>query len=100
MSVSVTPAAWADVRDIAAEWEVSNPGGAREFFDRVEATLTILEQFPRLYGRVRRVPRGREIRCAPIRRSMYLAVYEVTGDDARVFSVAHARRHEPWRSRL
>jgi plasmid stabilization system protein ParE len=100
MSVSVTPLAWADVRDIAVEWEIADPGGAREFFDRFEATLTILEQFPRLYGRVRRAPSGREIRCAPIRRTMYLAVYEVIDDEATIFSVAHARRHEPWRSRL
>src|SRR5205814_576547 len=63
MSASATPAAWADVRDIAAEWEASNPGGARDFFDRFEATPTILEQFPRLYGRVRRAPRPRDPVC-------------------------------------
>jgi hypothetical protein len=48
MSASATPEAWADVRNIANEWEANNPGGAQDFLDRFEATLGVLEQFPRL----------------------------------------------------
>ena len=100
MSASATAAAWVDVYEIADELDRLTPGIGFDFLDRFQATLTILEQFPQLYGRVRRAPRGREIRRARIGRSMYLATYEVRGNHATVFSVDHGRRLEPWRGRL
>jgi plasmid stabilization system protein ParE len=100
MSVSVTGLAWGDVNDIADYLDGQSAGVGGDFLDRFQATLTILEQFPRLYGRVARCPRGREIRCAPIGRTMYLVIYEVRADDASVFAIIHGRRRQHWRSRL
>jgi hypothetical protein len=100
MSASATAAAWVDVYEIADELDQLTPGSGADFLDRFQATMTVLEQFPRLYGTVRRAPRGREVRCARIGRAMYLAVYEVRGDHASVFAVVHGRRQDPWRARL
>jgi hypothetical protein len=100
MSVFVTDAAWIDVNKIADEWAKSSLAYGADFVERFEATLTFLESFPRFYGKVNRAPRGREIRCARIGKTMYLATYDVCGDDATVFCVWHARRRPPWRKRL
>ena len=89
-----------DAYRIAEELDDLSPGSGLDFLDRFDATLTVLEQFPRLYGRVSRGPRGREIRSARIGKSMYLAVYEMRGDHATIIEVRHARRRGHWRSRL
>jgi hypothetical protein len=100
MSASATDAAWADVHKIATEWDASSQAYGVDFLERFEATMTLLESFPRLYGKVNRAPRGRDIRCARIGKTMYLAVYEVRGEDAIVFCVSNARQKPPWRKRL
>jgi hypothetical protein len=100
MSVSVTLAAGLDVYKIADEWDLSARERGADFLERFAATLTILESFPRIHGKVNRAPRGREIRCARIAKTMYLAVYEVRESHATVFSVYHGRRRPPWRKRL
>jgi len=100
MSASLSPAARLDSLRIAEKLDELSPGSGAELLERLDATLTVLEQFPRLYGRVRRAPRGREIRCARIGKSMYLAIYEVRGDHATIFAVRHARQRGGWQSRL
>src|SRR5437763_8091106 len=100
MSASATAAAWVDVYNIAEELDDLSPGSGADFLDRFTATLTVLERFRRLYGRVPRAPRGREMRAARIGKSMYVAVYEVRGDHASIIEVRPGRRRGRWRSRL
>ena len=100
MSAYATAAAWFDVYAIAEKWDQGSCSFGVDFLDKFSAILTVLESFPRLYGRVKRAPRGREIRCARIGNTMYLAVYEVRDDHARVFSVYHAHQKYAWRRRL
>ena len=64
MSAYATAADWVDAYTIAEELDDLSPGSGADFLDRFTATLTVLERFPRLYGRVPRAPRSREIRVA------------------------------------
>jgi hypothetical protein len=100
MSASAAPAAWLDVYAVAEQLDDLSPGSGLDFLDRFAATLTVLEQFPRLYGRVRRAPRGREIRSARIGRSMYVAVFEVRGDHTTILAVVYGRQRGGWQTRL
>jgi hypothetical protein len=60
-----------------------------------------LATHPRIYGRVARAPRGREIRQTRVPRFHALITYEVTATEVIILSVTPARStRQPWRRRL
>lgn len=101
MNPRLLPEAADDVADIV-DWLDQQPLrlGTR-FRAALNTLVNQLCQQPRLYGRVSRVPRGREVRVAPMRRFNYVVHYEVTATEVVILSVVHARRRAAeWRSRL
>lgn len=56
---------------------------------------------PRLYALVRRPPRGREVREAPVPGFPFIVTYEVLAAELVILSITHGKaRRRPWRQRL
>ena len=101
MNPRALPGATADITDIV-DWLDQQPlrWGTR-FRAALNTLVNRLCQQPRMYGRVSRAPRGREVRVAPMRRFNYIVHYEVTAAEVVILSVVHARRRAAlWRHRL
>ncbi len=101
MNPRLLPGAADDIADIV-DWLDQQP---LQLGTRFRAALNTLVnrlcQQPRMYGRVRRAPRVREVRVAPMRRFSHVVHYEVTATEIVILSVVHARRRAaPWRHRL
>jgi plasmid stabilization system protein ParE len=101
MNPRLSPGAADDIAEIV-DWLDQQPLrlGTR-FRGAVNALVNRLCTQPRLYGRVNRAPRGREVRVARVRRFSYLVHYEVTATEVVILSVTHThRRSATWRQRL
>jgi plasmid stabilization system protein ParE len=96
----LTEAFW-DMIALADWYEDQTPGRGDQFTDATEAHAATLAAQPRLYGRVRRAPRGREIRQTLVPGFLVLMTYEVAATEITILSVTHARSvRQPWRRRL
>lgn len=101
MNVSLLGPARFDVIDIADWYDRQSPGLGRQFEMAVDDLVALLAVQPRVYGRVGRPPRGREVREGPVPNFPYVAVYEVRPAAVLVVSVTHAKaRRRPWLRRL
>jgi plasmid stabilization system protein ParE len=101
MNVRLLGAAWSDAFDVAEWYDQQSSGTGDRFLAAIDQLVDDLARHPRLYGRVNRPPRGREIRQAPVPGFQYLATYEIIGNEVVVLSVTHGRsRRQPWRQRL
>jgi plasmid stabilization system protein ParE len=86
--------------EVADALDQQTPGMGDRFLAAIDTLVANITAHPRMYGRVRRAPAGREIREALVPTFQYVAVYEVT-DEAVILSVTHARRsRRQWRPRL
>ncbi|MBX9582339.1 MAG: type II toxin-antitoxin system RelE/ParE family toxin [Gemmataceae bacterium] len=101
MSARLAPEALYDAIDAADWYEQQSPGLGTRFEAAVDALVLTLTAQPRLYPRVARAPRGREIREGPVPGFPFVAGYEVIGADVVVLSIDHARSiRRRWRRRL
>jgi plasmid stabilization system protein ParE len=101
VNVRLLGAALAEALEIADLYEQQTPGLGDRFLAALDALVANIMAHPRMYGRVRRAPAGREIREAMIRGFPFIVVYEVTPNEAVILSVTHARRaNRSWRQRL
>lgn len=90
-----------DVQFIAAWYNQRQPGLGDRFTDAVDEFAADRVTQPRLYGRVRRAPAGREVREGMLPGFMFRVAYEVTATEVVILSVVHARRRlAPWRHRM
>jgi plasmid stabilization system protein ParE len=102
VTARVTYPAELDIDDAAAWLESINPGSGQQFAAAAQQMVNRLCATPRLYERVRRSPRGREVRQGLIPGgSNFVMTYEVTATEIVVWSVGHARQwSQPWRRRM
>jgi plasmid stabilization system protein ParE len=101
VNVRLLGAALAEAIEAADWYDQQTPGLGVRFPAALDTLVAILTTHPRVYGRVRRAPAGREVREAMIPGFLYTAVYEVTATELVILSVTHARsRRRPWRGRL
>jgi len=90
-----------DVAELADWYDHFRPGLGTRFRTSVGRLVGTLGTHPRLFGRVRGAPRGREFRIAATRRFRAKVVYEVTATEVVILSVVHARSNRRlWRRRL
>lgn len=101
MNVRLLAPAQAELIDAADSYEQRAVGLGARFHDALDELVANLTVQPQMYGRVSRVPRGRDVRLAPVGVFEYVAVYEVTAAEVIILSVTHARSvRQPWRRRL
>jgi plasmid stabilization system protein ParE len=101
MNPRLLPQARDDVADIVDRLDQQPTRLGIQFRAALNALIARLLQFPRMYQEVSRLPRGREVREAYLRRFQYLVHYEVTVTEIVILSVTHAhRRSARWRRRL
>ena len=102
MTPLVTYQAELDIDEAAAWLESINPGTGQPFAAAAQQMVSRLCATPRVYDRVGRPPRGREVRQGLIPGgSNFVMTYEVTATQIVVWSVGHAKqRSQPWRRRM
>ncbi len=101
MTIYTDPRAADDIEAAAVWLDGINPGSGDLFYDAVDRTLATLLLNPRMYSRVSRPPRGREVRAAPVDGYQFTLTYELTTMQLVVWSVGHARaRSQGWRQRM
>jgi hypothetical protein len=101
MTFRIKPEARIDQSDLADWFEARRPGLGSQVAAALTDLYRTLTAQPRLYGRVNRAPRGREIRVGMPKRFSILVHYEVTATEVVILSVVHARSiRRPWRRRI
>lgn len=95
MNVRTLAAAQIDVIDIADAYDIAAPNSGTRFFDAVDDLIARLSAHPRMYGRVIRAPRGREVRVGRVTGYPYLAHDEVTATEVIILSVTRAEGAQP-----
>src|SRR5687768_12240790 len=101
MNFRFTPGCRLDLFDLQDWYDTQLPGLGARFATGFDNTLRRVLANPRLYGRVSRAPRNREVRVAPVHPFLALMTYELTATEVVILSVTHARSvHQPWRRRL
>ena len=85
-----------DLADARRWYDERRSGLGQEFLSCVEATLSAIQEHPRIFPRVD--PR---VRRAKTERFPYGIFYRIDGETVRVFAILHhARSSAWWRSRL
>ena len=91
-------------QDVAfqAEWyDLPRPNLGDAFAASVLDFTVTLTQFPRLYGRVSNLPKGREVREGMLQGFPFVVVYEILATEIVIVDVSHAKmKRRPWRKRL
>src|SRR5262245_13868406 len=101
MTYRIKSEARIDQTDLADWFEARLTGLGNEITDALTNLYRTLAIQPRLYGRVYRAPKGREIRVGMPKRFPILGHYEVTASEVVILSVVHARSiNRPWRRRI
>ncbi len=91
----VNPEAEADLADAKAWYDEQRPGLGDRFLQRIEETLSSVEQMPELRGKF-----FEDLRVALVDRFPYVIVYRIDDDQITVVAVYHARRDpRGWQSR-
>ena len=94
--VIFTPEANGDVAESYGWYEEREPGLGEEFLRAVEACVSTIQRYPRMYPVARD-----EFRRAPTRRFPFEIFYEAHHESVIVYSVFHcAQDPEKWRKRL
>lgn len=97
---SLPEATW-DVIEIADWYDQRSAGLGTRFRSRLDALVARLCLHPRMYGRIRNAPRGRDVPVAMMNGFPFLVHYEVTPTEVVILSVTHARANRrTWRRRL
>ena len=101
MTVRLLAEAADDVAELADWYDQLRGGLGVRFRASIGRLVGTLGTHPRLFGRVRGAPRGRELRIATTHRFRAKVVYEVTATEIVILSIVHARSNRrPWRNRL
>jgi toxin ParE1/3/4 len=88
MRLQFSPAAQADLLDIALYIAADDPARALRFVDELEAACDVLVDHP--FAGVARPEIGEELRSKPYRR--YMIYYRVLGDVVRIERFLHGAR--------
>jgi plasmid stabilization system protein ParE len=101
MNARLGTLAQADLIDYAVWYTTRSPITGRRFLLAIEEFRASLSRTPRLYERVPRPPRGREVRQGMIPGFPFIAVYEILPNEIVIIDISHASlRRRPWRGRL
>jgi hypothetical protein len=93
--------AYIDLLNLADLYEARLAGLGDRLTNEAEGHAVRMANQPRLYGRVPRAPRGREIRQTLLPSFLVVMTYEVLATEVVILSVTHARSvRRPWRRRL
>jgi plasmid stabilization system protein ParE len=92
------PGAMRDLRAIARWYAEHRPDGEERFFERLRATLDLVEKQPLLFPLISEAD---GLRKARVLRSAYSIVFMVRNRERRIVAVVHgARRPDFWRERV
>ena len=92
MSLTYSPRALADLQKIVADIEPHRPSGAAALVRKIEATVGLIERYPRA-GRA--LSRRAAVRVLPIGKYPYRVYYHVVGDDVEILHIRHTSRRAP-----
>ena len=85
----------------AVGMKVVRTGLGLEFFDAVDAAVSLVLDLPRTGERVRRMPVESPVRRVAVKRFPYQVFYLETPSEIRILAVAHDRRKPGyWKTRL
>ena len=100
MTARLIAGAWSDAFDAADWYERQAIGLGDRSLLAIDQLVDVLALQPRLFARVSRPVRGREIREAPVSGFPFVATYEILGTDVVILSVTHGRSiRQAWRRR-
>lgn len=95
MRLVLRPLVWSDLDEASSWYEERRPGLKEVFLERVEQTLSWIEENPRLYPAVHR-----DIRRASLRQFPYGVYYALIKKEIHILAVVHDARHPSvWRRR-
>jgi plasmid stabilization system protein ParE len=101
MKVRLTELAEQDVSDYSGWYDDRQAGLGDRFAAMVLEFTERISVHPRLYERVPRPPKGREVRQGMIPGFPFIAVYEILPTEIVIIDISHAKlRRRPWRGRL
>jgi plasmid stabilization system protein ParE len=92
LPVRFSAEARSEFEDAAAWYEQQRPGLGYAFIDAVDATITLLVDWPLSGAPIDGLGADLEVRRAPVSRFPYHLAYLVADDHLRVLAVAHDRR--------
>ncbi len=101
MTVRLLAEAADDVVELVDWYEILRVGLGVRFQASVNRVILAISNHPKMFGRSRGSPTGRDIRIATTRRFRGKIVYELTAIEVVILSVHHARSNRSvWHSRL
>jgi plasmid stabilization system protein ParE len=92
----IQPSAENDLKEAKGWYEQILPGLGETFLDRVDETLSRVQQHPHAYHRI-----FEELRVAMVKRFPYMVIYRIDAIQITVFAVYHTSRDpSEWRTRV
>ncbi len=90
-----------DLKRLAAYYELARRHYGGFFSDRVDEFIERILLNPQLYAKVKRAPRGRDVREGTLEQFETVVTYEVRAEEIVILAITNGRKsRRPWRGRL